>query len=255
MNERSIFAAADWAIEKYLRLRPTWLNRITWLVVFAGVLICSQPIWLSVLSAVLEQRGGIELLEGPSPWMGVLLIGIALFFNYVKQKNERGELTFSERDRRDHDAQLLNAFCAVASFNDIRGVLEWIEANHALFNEDREVLRNSALFLGSDENEFFDVETRSKAQEHNMAIRELMSFLTTHFFVYPNRKFDDRGFQYCLYPDHNPDRGGDSNPMSVELYERRSDELLTLVEKVRTSQVHFIKAAKAALGSQFQQKL
>lgn len=253
MTRWSILSAADWVLERYLKLRPTWLNRITWLVVFAGVLICSQPIWLSVLSAALEKHGEIQLPEGPSPWMGVLLISIGLCFNYAKQKNERGELTFSERDKRDHDARLLSSFCTVTSFDDTRRVLEWVEANHALFKEDREALRSAALFLGNAENEFLDDRTRAKAQEYNIALMELISFMAMHFFVYPSWEFGDRGFQYCLYPDLNPDRGGDWKPESTDLYNRRSDELLVLVDKVRNTQIQFIKTAKAALGAQFQQ--
>lgn len=250
-DRKSFFEIADWAISKYLSLKATWLNKITHLIVFAGITICSQPIWEPILVATLSKYLLISVPDGPSPWLGVSLVIIGLVFNYAKQKNERGELSFAQKDIREHDSNIMCKLCEIAKFSEIRSIISWIETNIALFNADRNTLRDTAIFLRSPENKFLDLKISEAANLYDKSLASLISFLTTHFFAYPNHPFGDRGYQYCLYPDLNPDRGGSGDKDEMTLYNRREDELLVLTAEVITAQQAFIHTGKQILGPAF----
>ncbi|KIN61676.1 hypothetical protein Z945_2669 [Sulfitobacter noctilucae] len=137
-----------------------------------------------------------------------------------------------------------------ARFTEVREGVEYIGANHALFNYIREPLRSHGSFLHNPENHFLDFGLQKSALAYQQAIRSLVTFISTHFFVYPEEKFE-AGFQFCLYPNFNPDRQGGGTDDELTKYIEFGRLLELELAHTEQTQMEFIAAAKVSLGSEF----
>ena len=76
---------------------------------------------------------------------------------------------------------------------------------------------------------------------------ELRAFLSRHFFVYPMNQ-RERNLRYCLYPEHNIDRGGDGSAASMAHYEEHRDALEDLVDQVEEAYKAYREAVRKDLA-------
>lgn len=245
MSFERLYEIGDWLVAKVIQLRPKAANRLALMVVSAGVLVLTEPLWVSILVAALQTSIDFTI----HPAYGVLLIFLGLTYHYLTSKNKRGELSFSSHQCQ-HDTEISKRISQTLSFEDARETLEWISCHDAFFSFQNRKLYLLHKTLVAPENLFLDAELLECQQVYANSLNDLLNFLAAHFFRYPEGKigpWDD--YQNCLYPHLNSDRQGSGDLNAETEYFARSNELKDRLHCCNTAMNNLISSSKAQLGA------
>jgi len=247
--KESLFQIVDKAVEVFLRLRGKTYNRLASIVVMAGAVLIAEPLWVPYVQAYLEQKMELQIPDFQSGFVGFFLISIGLTYHYFQSKLERGQLTFSNADQREHDGIILDNLKAIISYDFIRDFVANLDADHSYYLDDSRICRNAVRFLNSTENCFLDSDMKENAKLLADTISKLLAFCSVSFFVYPNVQANTSNFRLCMFPDLNCDRGGSGDLDEMKRYNEFSSTLEELISSVESQLATFVLCTKKTIGS------
>ena len=207
-------------------LKPKFYNKVTWLLVFAGVSLISTPLFERVLEAILKKTINLDLTDGKSWLYGLTFILFGLSYNLLSVYLDGAGRRFASNERSQklsaHDLRIFEKLNDVLSEEQVLRIVDAIATNH-MFRKDQKAKIEDYYYLAVETQHRYLIEEIEKANiEYLGSIGAFCSFLSQHFFY--SKHESTMEFLY-LYPDLNPDRGTDLTERSEEIYFQRSEEL------------------------------
>jgi len=243
---KKLFELGDWVVEKALSLRGKWSNRIARLIVVAGLALCSEPIWQPYLNALLEAKFAFGVPDTNSPILGLVLVFGALAYQYLSEKRDRNQLRFPEEAEYRHDLEMLESLRVKCDERRILFILDRLEATDAWFDRDVDAFLSWTRHFDDETKRFLSIQLNDASCQLSSKLEELAGFTGAHFFVYPDHEFSSgRGYQNCLYPDHNIDRSARAaNEEGMRFYRARQEQLGQIISDARSELKEFIGTLK-----------
>lgn len=231
-------------------LRPRFYNRITWLVVLGGLAIMSTPLWELLARALLKRALSLSLSGSNDAAWGFALCVLGLlyhmantgFYEWVKANagSERRQLEI------EHDRALFNQADAIISQEDLESFIDRLDADHSFYMNDSARLDRLARFLSSTSNHFLTPSVAEATNAILMAWYELGQFLSTKFFIFPQKQVT-APYRLCMVPTLNMDREGSGAPQEVAKYDELAEHLELLTRKLRSHYREFRSIVKSEL--------
>ena len=204
-------------MERYLQfaeraialIRPKFYNRLTWVVVLTGLLLMSSPWWTDLVSALGIRYLGVSLppFESHLAW-GLSLVALGMAYHiavhYINELITAQREATTHASYREHDRKNFEGFVGLLSENDLAWILGDIQDQHAYTSPQGAKLGLAAQHLLSPSTQFIDAQVNAAGNSFGLALRELRSWLSLHFFVYGDPLNGE--LRFCLYPDLNEDR-------------------------------------------------
>ena len=157
----------DKIIEIIKLFKPSFYNRITWVIVIAGLALLGTPLLEKILNAILEKEYNITITDDKDSVIGILLVIIALTYNLITSYSEKYLLhkqhnlekkSIIEKDNLLFDKFLkelpsngtieilkTHSFGDSFQLEDLRQIMnfqyEWNNAEYEFINEDLEKIR------------------------------------------------------------------------------------------------------------------
>lgn len=240
-------------IERVIPLiRPKFYNRLTWVVVLAGVLLTAAPWWADLVNALAQKYFAVALPPSTANvgW-GIVLIGIGLVYHVVV--HSINELVIAERQiaqhgaHLKHDQQVFANYQSVFSEQELLGILEQIGSLHMYWSPHSMKFSCATTYLLAPSTQFITTNVQSAAREFATKLHRLNNFLGQHFFEYNSPQKGD--LRFCMYPDLNPDRAR-RFPTSDELkrYDDFADQLNQRIDETVDCYKQFRGVVKLALA-------
>jgi len=240
-------------IEHFIRLyakylKPKFYNKITWLLVFAGVSLISTSLIERILEGIVEKVIQLDPTGGNSWLFGLALIILGLSYNllnvYLEETSKRNVNKEKHLELSAHDLRNFEKLDAVLPEKDVLTIIDAIATNH-MFEKDQKAIIEGYFYLASETVNRYLIDEIEKANiEYLSSINEFCSFLSQHFFFpkhSPSMKF------LYLYPDLSPDRGTDLSQQSQQIYFQRSKELNEVTLQLEGKLKHYRRKIKEIL--------
>jgi hypothetical protein len=215
-------------------LRPKFYNRITWVIVIAGLTLMSTPFWEKVLDAILKKQFDISI-SGPNDiaW-GFALCILVLTYHFLNSGIYDALRSRSTYNREVQELEHYKAIFKTANFILTEQQLEWVlsqlETDHSYRLDQGSKLDNFCRTLAATENTFICPKLDATTKSLLSALLKLRSFTSYQFVVFPHHQVGD-DFRLCMAPALNCDREGDHSPGQMKQYDVLTDQLL--VDDVR----------------------
>ena len=222
-------------------LKPEFYNKITWVVVVAGLAILSTSLIEKLINAVFKISFNIEITDGNDAAVGITLVAIGLFYHVLSRKIEIQEsiTTKKEQDakRSEHDIEVFNRTNGIMDETALKNILDWIGTDHSYESEQISIIDSYYHEAREHKNSYLHTEIEANKQEVINSLGRLRSFLSLNFFVYPKEQVQARRF--CLYPKFNMDRGGFPTPEQSQTYDEKAKEMFSLIDSTYQSYVNY----------------
>ena len=213
----------------------------------AGLTLISTPIWERVIDGILKDQFSISI-SGPNDaaW-GFALCALALIYHLLNAGIYDALRNQSQRERStleiEHDRKIFMNADAILPEQQLEWFLHQIETDHSYrLSQTTKLDKFCQALVGVGET-FVRPGLHEKTGELLRAISELRDFIGLKFFVYPEKQSGD-DFRLCMMPAWNCDRGANPTYENLNKYDNLSDELLSLVDKVRSAYKDYRLAVK-----------
>ena len=242
----------NWAkIEKVFRLFfPEFSNKVTWVVIIAGLSLTSSSILQNILNKILENEFNIKILDGYDSLVGLALITLGLTHNILLQREKtkievngksNGEIE-KETLSREHDLMLYQKITSGFEEFYLTEYISSLTDDHSYSRSEKARLQDLVYYSQEAEYDFLNTELNERFTEFGQALSRVMNWTALHFFHHPSHIVMENQ-TYCLYPELNPDRGGEDdrlgeyNQYALEIV-KLTDELLEKYKLFRSSVRH-----------------
>ncbi|WP_323924078.1 hypothetical protein [Aeromonas veronii] len=198
-------------VEKIFRFFfPEFSNKVTWIVVIAGIGLTSTSLMQSIINAILETQLNIRILGEYDSFVGVILIAFGLIHNILLQR-EKTKIEVNGKNEVnkkaiEHDTTLFVHLNSMLNDEYLMDFFEGIEINHAYFYSKVKPLTDFMYEIEKIKTEFVLEPIASSLNELKPVTRQLDEFLICNFDAYGPGRIDDTWL--CLHPHWNCDRGG-----------------------------------------------
>lgn len=216
-------------------LQPRFYNRITWLIVIAGIAMMSTPLWEKIANELLKKELEISISDGNDAAWGFALCVLGLvyhmantgFYELVKT-NE----ACARKDReRQHDVAIFQKANALLTEEQLSDFLHNLKADHSCYTDTADKLDNFLQFLAATSNQFLTPQLASEANELQLAWKDLGHFISNKFYIFPNNQTEPP-FRLCMAPYLNMDRDGNGSLEQILKYDKLIAELDELSGKL-----------------------
>jgi hypothetical protein len=147
---------------------------------------------------------------------------------------------------RDHDRTIFTKANAIADEEAIMDFLAQLYHDDSYVRKRRDEIIGYLRFLERTENEFLSDAVLSRARAMLDAFGALADFVAHHFFDWPPGQQSDNPW-FCLYPEHNLDRGNIGDVEKAAFYEEHQERLSDLVVVAEKAWKDFRRSVKRAL--------
>ena len=239
-------------LERLLNLiRPKFYNRLTWVVVLAGLFLLASPWWSGVIERVIAKYLEIQVPESDShlSW-GLALVAIGLSYHaLVHCISELIAFMGNSKnleDQRAHDRRIFQEYSAsILSEEDLEWLLIDMQDQHAYVSSQGNKLDRAVRYLLAPDKQFIDSTVQSAAKTLGSSLKHLRNWTALNFF--PHGPLIEDGFRFRLYPDLHPDLGN-STSEDCRRYFEFAEELYTKVDDVKEKYGQFRVTVKRALA-------
>lgn len=215
-------------------LRPRFYNRLTWLIVIAGIAMMSTQLWEEIANKVLQTQFDISVSgENDAAW-GFTLCVLGLlyhmantgFYELLKwnKTHARQEL------ERQHDRAIFERVSQILNDQQIENFVQSLLDDHSYYMDESGRVDSFARFLATTSNHFLRPPVADAVRRFLLAWMELAQFISYKFFVFPNNQ-KEPPFRLCMAPELNMDREGSGAPEQVATYDELTKELEILSER------------------------
>lgn len=244
----------NWAkIEKIFRLFfPEFSNKVTWSVIITGLGLTTSSIFQNILNEVLQREFSFQILGVYDSLVGILLIIFGLTHNIILQREKTkiqvsGKFNSENADKalaREHDLKVFQKITNGFEERFLTAYISSLNDDHSYRTSDKDRLRNLVDYSKETEYDFINSELNNKFTEFGESLSTVMNWTANHFFCHPSHiVMEDQ--RYCLYPDLNPDRGGEYD--TVDKYHKYVDEIISLTDDLFEKYKQFRMSAKREL--------
>jgi hypothetical protein len=184
--------------------------------------------------------------------LGLLLIFFGLTHNIILQREKTkiqvsGQLDSERADKalaREHDSKLFQKINNGFEERFLTTYISSLNEDHSYRTSDKDRLRNFVYYSEETEHNFINSELNNKFTEFGESLSTVMNWTASNFFCHPSHiVMEDQ--RYCLYPDLNPDRGGEYD--TVGKYYEYVDEVISLTDDLLEKYKEFRMSAKREL--------
>jgi hypothetical protein len=206
---------------------PKFYNRITWVVVIAGLALISAPLWEQLVSALISKTFDLSSYIPNEPIYGVALVIIGLAYHLgaiILSSKPTPEMTLKQKESREHDISLARDFFEIAPEENFYFFLDVLGSNHSSDDALWKTLSGIERFGNLSGNEFLNPEVKEHFEALHSDVARLTSFISRNFFVMGTNT--DRTY---LYPDLNGDRGGNYRPEEIARYDKFATQMIEII--------------------------
>lgn len=216
-------------ILKIIKLfRPNFYNRITWVVVCAGISMMSTSLIEKIIEVLFEKTFNITLTGQSDVAWGFALVCTGLiyhlintgFFELITTQKKHKEI----ENKKAHDKNIFQHANELMNEEDFSDLLSWLLNDHSYTTNKCRKLEMFCDFLVKTENQFLLNELKSPAQSFLSNSYKLIEFLCLSFFVYPSSQ-TRTDMRLCMQPSWNIDRDGEGSPEEFDKYAKLTKEL------------------------------
>lgn len=214
--------AINWGkIEKIFRMFfPEFSNKVTWVVVITGIGLTSSSILQNILNEVLKKEFNIQLLGNYDSLIGMCLIALGLTHNILLQREKtkievNGKFDSESETKalaREHDIKLFEKITKGFEEFYLTEYISSLNDDHSYSRNDKVRLRDFVYYSQETEYDFINTELNEKFTEFGHSLSKVMNWTALHFFHHPSHIVMENQ-TFCLYPDLNPDRGGEEDSL------------------------------------------
>ena len=215
-------------------LRPKFYNRLTWVVVLAGLVLMASPWWADLANALASRLLGVSIPSSDAhlAW-GLALVVTGLLYHitvhYLGELIEAGRTARTRATYLDHDRKNFAQLAGIMSEDELAATLADLRNQHAYESPQFRSMDRARRYLLAPDSQFIEEKVQAAAREYGYVLSDLLEWVALNFFVHgPER---DDGFRFCLHPELHEDRAEQwPTPEQMRLYSQFQD---TLNEKVR----------------------
>jgi hypothetical protein len=199
------------AIKIFEILRPKFYNRLTWVVVIAGLSLMTTSIWTLLLNKFLEKNfefsitGESDLVWGFSLCVSGLIYHLAitgihefLLAQNTKEKNQKIQ---------KHDSELFMTLADSLPEEYLNRLIGYIETEDAVRWDEHRKIESFILLANEAGHSFITLELKISTEKLISALSEFIKFISRNFDEYPYGQ-GVANFKMCLAPQLNCDRAG-----------------------------------------------
>jgi hypothetical protein len=240
-------------IEKVFRLFfPEFSNKVTWVVVITGIGLTSSSILQNILNEILKKEFNIQILGNYDSLIGMGLIALGLTHNILLQREKtkievNGKFD-SELERktltREHDLTLYQKITKGFEEYYLTEYISSLTDDHSYSRNDKVRLRDFVYYSQETEYDFLNAELNEKFIEFGQSLSKVMNWTALHFFQHPSHVIMENQ-TYCLYPEFNPDRGGEEDNFGT--YHEHAIEVVNLTDELLEKYKQFRSCVKREL--------
>lgn len=218
-------------------IRPKFYNRITWVVVTAGLALMATPLLDKVISVALERAFEIQVTGEDDVVWGFSLVVVALIYHLLTtslyQLVDRNEKIAIRNRHLEHDKAKFEKANGLMNEEFLSGFLMLLGNDHSYYMSSTSKLQEFCIFLDRDENQFLSEALVDVVKSFNDAAVVFLSFSSNKFFVFPNHQTGDN-LRLCVVPRLNLDREGSGAPEQRKKYDDLTIELESLIDDLRS---------------------
>jgi len=175
----------------------------------------------------------------------VLVLAIAV----VYWKRERiASLVLSSQDALDHDRKVLADLEGLLPQESLESFLDSLIGDNSYRASARRKVQEFTDSMSLERNQFMNRRLNEAASNLHSTLFALIEFLAYHFFTHPKVQAPGEDFRYCLYPEHNIDRGGSGTEEESDFYEKHRTQLVELGRKTEANYKEWRKVARECLS-------
>jgi hypothetical protein len=227
----------SWSMEGSLRIlerlidliRPKFYNRLTWVVVAAGLILMSSPWWSDLVGSFAVRYFAVQLPRYDShlSW-GLALVVFGLLYHlavhYITELLQARH-TFQARSVQiEHDRRIFSDFATAMPEVDLANILYDLRNQHAYYSTQGGLLDSAIRFLVAPSTQFLNAEVQAASRPLREALADLREWTSLNFFPYGQPNGSE--YRYCLYPELNEDRSSQfPTPEESRRYNEFAQEL------------------------------
>lgn len=152
-------------------------------------------------------------------------------------------------DYLEHDRAAFNAGNAILNETDLRDVLEQLGSEHLYYRGRWKPVGKFVEHFSTETARYIISDLLPPLDNLLVHLSSLIRFVTTSFFIYPNRQpSDDENLSFCMYPDHNVDREGSGTDKEWGFYNTKSHELLEIIWRIEEAFAEYRRTIKRTLA-------
>lgn len=204
-------------IEKIFRLFfPEFSNKVTWAVVIAGLGLTSTSLLQNLSNLLLSQQFDIKLFGEYDALVGLALVALGLTHNILLQR-EKTKIEINATSAgglgdfaKEHDINLYKKITEGFEEHHLTEYLSSIADDHSYAASQKNKVKDFIYYIDESEYEFLNTSVDKTFKKFGGSLQTLMQWSSAHFFHFPpDIVVQDQ--RYCLYPELNHDRGGESD--------------------------------------------
>jgi hypothetical protein len=231
-------------------LRPKYYNRITWVVVVAGVSLVSTSLIEIILNEILKRRFDIMIISQQDALYGVILVALGLTYNlgihYIELSRDVINSSYIKEERAknlEHDFQIFRASNLILDESEINSILGRLDGGHEVQWDNIQKIWKYLDYFSLRSNEFLSSDLSALNKVHAEALFNLKEFIKLKFF---SSKNDVKTYQ--LHPELNVERTTFGVTAEGEKrYYKLVEELDGLIQQVAESNRAYRRAIKETL--------
>jgi len=233
-------------------IRPRFYNRLTWIVVGAGLLLTTTPWWGDLANALAQRYLGISLPPTTEhTTLGLALVALGLAYHIAAHSIY--ELVASRREaatqgaQGDHDRRVFQQLQTIAPERQLLETLEDIATLHHYWSSYGKLLSGAIDYMRAPSTSFLSKDIASAAEGLALSLAKLRNFMSLNFFEHMSPP--DGDMRFCLFPNGNVDRsGGMPTPEQSRRYDELSSQLETFVTEAEDAYKKFRAEVKRRLA-------
>jgi hypothetical protein len=232
-------------------LRPEFYNKLTWVIVLAGLALMATPLWQDLVIAFFKKELRLDLMPGGNSAWGFALVGIGLVYHLLTTSlNQYVQFQVNKEQRAiwlEHDRRIFSEAETFVSEDEYIAYVGNLVNDHSYWMEHANKMDRLRRHLLKPEKQFLNPQLVQAARPYAQAINALMEWTAYHFFVFPEGQAAGN-LRLCMHPNLNVDRGGNGSRESTARYDIFTAELDRLVDAMSTTYRHFRSEVKKCLA-------
>jgi len=168
-------------------------------------------------------------------------------YNYLQTPESANAWERDIQAKRDaHDLEIFRQSDAVMTEEFLERFFSCLYGDHSYKNSQAQTAENFCRFANKEKNQYLNQQINSKFNQLAENLNELNDFLGIKFSVFPKEQsYEDTRF--CMEPEICLDRGTQLSEEGFKIYDELTEELNTIIQKVRGSYANYRKSVKENL--------
>ncbi|UYV20066.1 hypothetical protein K1Y77_05225 [Halomonas qaidamensis] len=217
-------------------LRPKFYNRLTWVIVIAGLSLMTTPVWTLLLSEFIEKSFEFSITgESDLAW-GFLLCVTGLIYHLAITGMHEFLIAQNTKEKnqkiQEHDGALFMKLTNLLPEEYLNSLIDYIETEDALRWDDHRKIESFILLANEAGHSFITLKLKISTEKLTSALSEFIIFTSRNFDEYPYGQ-GVINFKMCLAPQLNCDRAG--NWEDGPKYNSLVQEMMSFTQDIRTS--------------------